>query len=61
MLSGESSSPAVLRGRDAITWFFDGFELVDPGVVPPTDWRSDDLERARLDGELMLAGVGRKS
>jgi hypothetical protein len=56
----EASSPAVLRNRDAITRFFDGFELVEPGVVAPTDWRSDDLERARPGGELMLAGVGRK-
>jgi hypothetical protein len=37
------------------------FEPVDPGVVHPTEWRSDELERARPGGERALAGVGRKS
>jgi hypothetical protein len=55
-----SSAPAVYRSREAITRFFDGFELVDPGLVHLTDWRSDELERTRPGGELMLAGVGRK-
>jgi hypothetical protein len=55
-----ASSPIVFRSRDAITRFFDGFELVDPGVVHPTEWRSDELERARPGGNGMLAGVGRK-
>jgi hypothetical protein len=55
-----ASAPAVYRDRAAITRFFDGFELVDPGLVPLTEWRSDELERARPGGELMLAGVGRK-
>jgi hypothetical protein len=55
-----ASAPAVFRYRDAITRFFDGFELVDPGVVHPTEWRSDELERARPGGEWGLVGVGRK-
>ncbi|MGH3391880.1 MAG: SAM-dependent methyltransferase [Actinomadura sp.] len=55
-----ASSPAVFRSRAAITRFFDGFELVDPGVVHHTEWRSDELERARPGGEWGLAGVGRK-
>jgi hypothetical protein len=55
-----ASSPVMLRDRDAVARFFDGFELLDPGLVSPTDWRSNDLERARPGGEWMLAGVGRK-
>jgi hypothetical protein len=55
-----ASAPAVYRNREAITRFFDGFELVDPGVVHTTEWRSDELERARPGGEWLLAGVGRK-
>jgi hypothetical protein len=55
-----ASAPGVLRGRDAIARFFDGFELVEPGLVKTTEWRSDDVERARPGGEWMLAGVGRK-
>jgi hypothetical protein len=55
-----ASAPVVSRDRDAITRFFDGFELVDPGVAHLTEWRSDELERARPGGGWMLAGVGRK-
>jgi S-adenosyl methyltransferase len=55
-----ASAPAVFRDRAAITRFFDGFELVDPGVVRTTEWRSDELERARPGGAAILAGVGRK-
>jgi hypothetical protein len=55
-----ASAPMVYRDRAAITRFFDGFELVDPGVVHLTEWRSDELERARPGGEWGLAGVGRK-
>src|SRR5262249_4014834 len=55
-----ASAPAVFRNRDAITRFFDGFDLVDPGVVQTTEWRSDEEERARRGGEWFLAGVGRK-
>ncbi|MGH3389175.1 MAG: SAM-dependent methyltransferase [Actinomadura sp.] len=55
-----ASAPAVFRDRAAITRFFDGFELVDPGLVQTTEWRSDEAERARPGGEWGLAGVGRK-
>jgi hypothetical protein len=55
-----ASVPLAYRDRDAITRFFDGFELLDPGLVNPADWRSDELERARPSGQTMLAGVGRK-
>jgi hypothetical protein len=33
--------PYVLRTVDDITRFFDGLELVAPGVVPVTQWRPD--------------------
>ncbi|WP_053849147.1 SAM-dependent methyltransferase [Streptomyces sp. NRRL B-24085] len=33
--------PYVLRTVDEITRFFDGLELVEPGVVPVTRWRPD--------------------
>ncbi|MGH3387744.1 MAG: SAM-dependent methyltransferase [Actinomadura sp.] len=55
-----SSAPVVYRDRAAITRFFDGFELVDSGVVHLTEWRSDEAERAQPGGEWLLAGVGRK-
>jgi SAM-dependent methyltransferase len=32
-------TPFTARTREQITRFFDGFELLEPGVVCPTDWR----------------------
>ncbi|MGH3391753.1 MAG: SAM-dependent methyltransferase [Actinomadura sp.] len=55
-----ASAPMVFRDRAAITRFFDGFELIDPGVVHLTEWHSDEVERARTGGEWLLGGVGHK-
>ncbi|GAA3987978.1 SAM-dependent methyltransferase [Streptomyces marokkonensis] len=35
------AAPYILRTVDRITAFFDGLELVDPGVVPVTHWRPE--------------------
>ncbi|MER7053649.1 SAM-dependent methyltransferase [Streptomyces sp. NPDC000351] len=35
------AAPYILRTVDQITAFFDGLELVDPGVVPVTHWRPE--------------------
>jgi hypothetical protein len=57
----ETRDPAINRTREQFTAFFDGFTLVDPGVVFAPDWRPvkpvdvDDPARPSL-----LAGVGRK-
>ena len=32
---------ATMRDRPAITRFFDGLHLLEPGVVQPQQWRSD--------------------
>jgi hypothetical protein len=34
-----SGPKATMRDRAAITRFFDGFELLEPGVVQPQQWR----------------------
>ncbi len=36
-----TSAPVVLRSRAQIERFFDGFELVDPGLVQIQGWRPD--------------------
>jgi hypothetical protein len=36
-----SGPKATMRDRAAITRFFDGLELLDPGVVQPQRWRPD--------------------
>lgn len=58
----QASAPLVTRSRTDIRRFFDGFELVEPGVVPPARWRPEDLPEA--EDPLLLsgyAGVGRKA
>ena len=51
------------RSRAEILRFFDGFELVDPGLVYLTQWRPDDPadEAADASRYWLLAGVGRRS
>lgn len=62
----------VLTGRPAaeIAAYFDGFDLVPPGVVPVTEWRLDELDAGQQPRiwpgspapvkASMLAGIGRK-
>lgn len=48
------STPLLSRGRADIMRFFDGFTLVEPGLVPPARWRPDlhdPLRAARQDGD----------
>ncbi|TDC76116.1 SAM-dependent methyltransferase [Actinomadura sp. 7K507] len=52
--------PYNLRSPEEIAGFFDGLELVEPGVVPFTGWRPDPDpfgSQQEIDG---YAGVGRK-
>ncbi|WP_370024579.1 SAM-dependent methyltransferase [Planotetraspora sp. GP83] len=57
-----STAPLVLRSRDEIRALFDGFDLVDPGLVWVPEWRP--AQAGVLDPpekSLILCGVGRKS
>jgi hypothetical protein len=46
------------RTREEVTRFFDGLELIEPGVVPVQSWRPSDLEaRAK---STMWCGVARR-
>ncbi|MGF7236730.1 MAG: SAM-dependent methyltransferase [Frankia sp.] len=45
----------TMRRRDDVARFFDGFELLEPGVVAATQWRTDDSAPTA-----MWAGVGRR-
>jgi hypothetical protein len=35
------NTPLISRDRTDVMRFFDGFTLVDPGLVPPAQWRPD--------------------
>lgn len=54
----ELREPVRMRDREEITAFFDGFELLEPGVVSAPDWRPDRPYRSP--SGWVLAGVGRK-
>ncbi|MFG3120655.1 SAM-dependent methyltransferase [Streptomyces sp. NPDC048201] len=53
-------NPLVMRSREEIARFFDGFELVEPGLVHPPQWRPEaapeDEDGFAFSG---YAGVGR--
>ena len=54
-----SAGQAVVRDEAATVRFFDGLELLEPGVVPVARWRPDsDLTAARPSS--MWCGVARK-
>ncbi len=56
----QAAAPMVLRSHAEIERLFDGFELVDPGLVQVSRWRPDD-QRAAAKGEVWAyGGVGRR-
>ena len=58
----QATAPMVPRTREQVQRFFDGFELVQPGVVYVPEWHPD-WEGEHVDPEttFMLGGVGRKT
>ncbi len=58
----KSATPMAYRSRDEILRYFDGLDLVEPGLATVTRWREEspdaDLDAA---GTWTLAGVGRKN
>jgi hypothetical protein len=57
-----TATPMTMRTRDQVVRLFDGFELVEPGLVYLPEWRPDPGAGAVERPERMagLAGVGRK-
>ncbi|WAL75328.1 SAM-dependent methyltransferase [Kitasatospora sp. YST-16] len=56
-------TPLTMRSREQITAFFEGYELVEPGVVYLPEWHPDDAASVGPHPERMtgMAGVGRLS
>ncbi len=62
-LYARSTTPATFRTRARIAKFFDGFDLVDPGLVYVPLWHPEEPNDLFLDQperSVILAGVGRK-
>ena len=55
-----AGTPIVGRPTEQVRGWFDGCELVEPGLVPLAQWRPDTLAEARPTRIFILAGVGRK-
>jgi SAM-dependent methyltransferase len=53
-------NPLIMRSRDEIAQFFEGYDMVEPGLVPPPLWRPEtapqDEDPYAFSG---FAGVGR--
>jgi SAM-dependent methyltransferase len=45
------STPLIARDRADIARFFEGFDLVEPGLVPPAQWRPDLHNPLRIPGQ----------
>jgi O-methyltransferase involved in polyketide biosynthesis len=57
----DATAPLIHRGHAAISRFFEGFDLLEPGVTVVNEWRPDSAEdRERPGGEWFYVGVGRK-
>jgi SAM-dependent methyltransferase len=53
-----ATSPIMFRSRQEITGLFDGFELTDPGITRPWQWRPE-YGVAGPQTDWLLAGVAR--
>ncbi|MGW4247394.1 SAM-dependent methyltransferase [Nocardia sp. NPDC004722] len=54
---GTPSQPAF-RTADQVAEFFEGLEMMEPGLVPANEWLDAELPPTRL---VVLCGVGRKN
>jgi hypothetical protein len=52
--------PLVPRDPEEIARFFDGLELLEPGLVTTTRWRPGDVNLGVTDDVDQCAGIGRK-
>ncbi|MGI5292738.1 SAM-dependent methyltransferase [Nonomuraea polychroma] len=56
-----ANAPVVPRATEQIRRFFDGFDLVEPGLVFLDQWRpTEDMTNAGADDQFGLCAVGRK-
>jgi S-adenosyl methyltransferase len=58
-LYADATAPAVFRSRDEIARFFEGLELVPPGISDVAAWRPS-VSPAKAGRVIVLGGAGRK-
>jgi len=57
----QATSPLVMRSHHDIARFFDGFELIHPGVVFLSQWRPSSESYPEGGTRWAYAGVGKKT
>jgi S-adenosyl methyltransferase len=55
-----TSVPLLLRSHADVARFFDGLSLIEPGVVPISEWGTAPAEAGHEDGMAAYCGIGRK-
>ncbi|MEU0744670.1 SAM-dependent methyltransferase [Streptomyces sp. NPDC006134] len=58
--NGQSANTYHLRSPREIASYFEGLDLVEPGVVPTGAWRPDPGQTAQTMAEVAVCGVARK-
>lgn len=59
--NANSASSYHLRGPDRIAAFFEGLEVVEPGIVPTSKWHPEPVDVGRSPSEVdAICGIGRK-
>jgi hypothetical protein len=56
----KGGTPLRLRDKDEILAFFDGLEMIDPGLTPTHRWRPDGPITITDEQSFIYAGVARK-
>jgi hypothetical protein len=54
-----SANPVTLRSEEGIRAFFDGLEILEPGLVPVQQWRPDEHAPSGPGKTWLMGGVGR--
>jgi hypothetical protein len=60
ILAGTGGNWGRVRSREEVAAFFDGLEVVPPGLVKATEWRPDGREEAQSPDWFEFGGVARK-
>ena len=55
-----TTNSTTARPPEKILGFFDGMEIIDPGLVPAQQWRPDESAATGAGSLWLLGGVGRK-
>ena len=55
-----TAAPLYIHSPDEVMAFFDGLELVPPGLVPARGWQGGARARKLASRATFLVGVGRK-